>query len=147
MPNLSGKPSLIPRKVNGRLHGAYHPEAPGKGHPKAVRTSDHISAKLLYPALPSRPGATLIGVKGYDSDEYRDALNAKGISACIQPRKKRKPPPNTAKPNTNSAIKSKICSANSKAGDGSQHAMIEEQTSPWPQSHLPRSSYGGFNES
>ena len=50
--------------------------------------SDHIGAKLTYPAL--RAHATcMIGDKGYDSDEYRAALQAKGITPCIPPRKGR----------------------------------------------------------
>jgi transposase len=55
------------------------------------QTSDHIGAKILYPALPNGP-AVLIGDKGYDSDEYRAALNAKGITTCIPPRRGRRSP-------------------------------------------------------
>ena len=50
--------------------------------------SDHIGAKLLYPHLPE--ASTLIGDKGYDSSEFRDALAAKGIAACIPSRANRK---------------------------------------------------------
>ncbi len=50
--------------------------------------SDHIGAKLTYPALPEH-ARTIIGDKGYDSDEYRAALKAKGIAPCIPPRKGR----------------------------------------------------------
>jgi transposase len=46
--------------------------------------SDHIGAKLLYPGLPE--AKTLIADKGYDSDAFRDALQAKGIKACIPPK-------------------------------------------------------------
>ena len=49
--------------------------------------SDHIGAKLLYPQLPE--ATTLIADKGYDSDEFRDALEAKGISHCIPPKSNR----------------------------------------------------------
>lgn len=52
------------------------------------QTSDHIGAKLTYPALPEH-ARTIIGDKGYDSDEYRAALKAKGITPCIPPRKGR----------------------------------------------------------
>ncbi len=45
--------------------------------------SDHTSAKLLYSQLPR--AKTLIADKGYDSDEFRDALEVKGIVACIPP--------------------------------------------------------------
>lgn len=55
------------------------------------QTSDHIGAKILYPALPDGP-AVLIGDKGYDSDEYRAALKAKGITPCIPPRRGRRVP-------------------------------------------------------
>jgi len=37
------------------------------------QTSDHIGAKILYPAL-LKGAKFLIGDKGYDSDEYRAAL-------------------------------------------------------------------------
>ena len=50
--------------------------------------SDHIGAKFTYPALPHH-AAYMIGDKGYDSDEYRAALQAKGITPCIPPRKSR----------------------------------------------------------
>lgn len=50
--------------------------------------SDHIGAKLTYPALPEH-ARTIIRDKGYDSDEYRAALKAKGITPCIPPRKGR----------------------------------------------------------
>ena len=50
--------------------------------------SDHIGAKLLYPQLPD--AKALIADKGYDSDEFRDALEAKGIAPCIPPRKNRR---------------------------------------------------------
>jgi transposase len=50
--------------------------------------SDHIGAKLTYPALPGH-STMMIGDKGYDSDEYRAALQTKGITPCIPPRKGR----------------------------------------------------------
>jgi transposase len=40
----------------------------------AGQVSDHIGAKILYPVLPDGAGATMIADKGYDSDEYRAAL-------------------------------------------------------------------------
>ena len=55
------------------------------------QTSDHIGAKILYPALPEN-AKVLIGDKGYDSDDYRAALKAKGITPCIPPRRGRKSP-------------------------------------------------------
>lgn len=50
--------------------------------------SDHIGAKLLYSMLPTH-NCIMIGDKGYDSDAYRAALLAKGITPCIPPRKGR----------------------------------------------------------
>lgn len=50
--------------------------------------SDHAGAKLLYPRLP--PAETLIADKGYDSDEFREALAARKITACIPPKRNRK---------------------------------------------------------
>ena len=58
----------------------------------AGQVSDHIGAKIRYPALPEQDGTTLIADKGYDSDEYRAALKAKGIKPCIPPRKGRSAP-------------------------------------------------------
>jgi hypothetical protein len=43
--------------------------------------SDHTGAKILYPTLTDADA--LIADKGYDSDEFRDALHAKGIEPCI----------------------------------------------------------------
>jgi len=50
--------------------------------------SDHIGAKLTYPALPDH-AACMIGGKGYDSDGYCAALKAKDITPCIPTRKGR----------------------------------------------------------
>ena len=50
--------------------------------------NDHTGAKLLYPKLP--PADTLIADKGYDSDEFREALAARKIKACIPPKRNRK---------------------------------------------------------
>jgi transposase len=58
----------------------------------AGQTSDHVGAKILYPALPDGTRAVMIADKGYDSDEYRAALEARGMTVCIPPRKGRKAP-------------------------------------------------------
>lgn len=50
--------------------------------------SDHTGAKLLYPHMPEAD--TLIADKGYDSDEFRSALAAKGIDPCIPPKRNRR---------------------------------------------------------
>lgn len=77
--------------MNSKLHAVCD----GSGKPIMMvlsegQLSDHIGAKLLYPQLPA--AKVLIGDKGYDSDEFRAALKAKGIASCIPPRAKRKNP-------------------------------------------------------
>ena len=78
--------------MNSKLHAVTD----DKGRPlvmalTAGQVSDHIGAKILYPALPR--AKTLIGDKGYDSDEFRAALQAMAIEPCIPPRSNRKTPP------------------------------------------------------
>ena len=58
--------------------------------------SDYTGAKIIYDDLPSS-ASYLIGDKGYDSDELRQALEAKGIEPCIPPRKNRVNPPGYCK--------------------------------------------------
>lgn len=60
----------------------------GQVGPNRSQMSDHIGAKLTYPALPEH-ARTIIGDKGYDRDQYRAALKSKGIMPCIPPRKGR----------------------------------------------------------
>lgn len=91
----SGKKGDVPRHIgrtknglNSKLHAVIN-EA---GKPlilalTAGQVSDHLGAKIVYPALPK--ATTLIADKGYESDDYRDALKAKGIAPCIAPRKGR----------------------------------------------------------
>ncbi len=55
------------------------------------QVSDHTGAELIYDALPSS-ATHLIGDKGYDGDEFRHALRAKGIEPCIPPCSNRKKP-------------------------------------------------------
>ena len=50
--------------------------------------SDHKGAFLLLSSLPN--ANELLGDKGYDSDWFRAALTARGITPCIPPRKNRK---------------------------------------------------------
>jgi len=70
-----------------------HAVCDGQGRPVILclsegQMSDHIGAKLIYPSLPSGL-SRLPGDKGYDCDEFRQALLAKGITPCIPPRKGR----------------------------------------------------------
>ena len=50
--------------------------------------SDHKGAVLLLDALPN--AKELLGDKGYDSDWFRAALTARGITPCIPPKSNRK---------------------------------------------------------
>lgn len=51
----------------------------------------NIGAKLSYSALPGH-AARMISDKGYDSDDYRTALKAKGIVPFVPQRKGRELP-------------------------------------------------------
>ncbi|MEO1293000.1 MAG: IS5 family transposase [Pseudomonadota bacterium] len=94
------KRGALPRHIGrtkGGLNTKLHAVCDGEGRPLAMcltagQRSDHVGAKILYPTLPEGGGRLLIGDKGYDSDEYRAALKAKGLTACIPPRKKRTSP-------------------------------------------------------
>lgn len=50
--------------------------------------SDHTGAKILYPTLPD--AEALIADKGYDSDEFRSVLHAKGFEPWIPPKANRR---------------------------------------------------------
>ena len=57
--------------------------------------SDYIGARALLSGLPNVKW--LLGDRGYDADWFREALQDKGIRACIPGRKKRKTPVKYAK--------------------------------------------------
>ncbi len=86
---FSAKRGILPRhigRIKGGLNTKLHAVCDGMGRPIALcltagQTSDHLGAKTLYSVLPDGPDITLIGDKGYDSDDYRAALRAKGITA------------------------------------------------------------------
>jgi len=52
------------------------------------QASDYMGAALLLDKLPK--AKEMLGDRGYDSDWFRAALRAKGITPCIPPRKNRK---------------------------------------------------------
>ena len=56
----------------------------------AEQVSDYIGARALLSGLPKVKW--LLGDRGYDADWFREALQDKGIRACIPGRKKRKTP-------------------------------------------------------
>ena len=93
----------VPRHIGrtkGGLNSKLHAVINEQGKPiimtlTAGQVSDHLGAKIMYPKLPQ--ANVLIADKGYDSDEYRAALKAKRIEACIPPRRGRRSPPNYCK--------------------------------------------------
>lgn len=56
----------------------------------AGQVSDYIGARALLSSLPKVEW--LLGDRGYDADWFREALQDKGIRACIPGRKQRKTP-------------------------------------------------------
>jgi transposase len=83
-----GTPRRIGR-TKGGLNSKLHAVTDGEGRPIMLmlsegQMSDHTGAKLLYPHLPA--AETLIADKGCESDEFRDAFAAKGITPCIPSR-------------------------------------------------------------
>ena len=56
----------------------------------AGQVGDYIGVRALLSGLPNVDW--LLGDRGYDADWFRDALQDKGIRACIPGRKQRKKP-------------------------------------------------------
>lgn len=54
------------------------------------QVSDYTGARAMISSLPAADW--LIGDRGYDADWFRDALQDKGIRACIPGRKSREAP-------------------------------------------------------
>ena len=50
--------------------------------------NDHVGARLMFGAMPS--AKVLIADKGYDSDDFREALRGRGVTVCIPPTRNRK---------------------------------------------------------
>jgi transposase len=75
------------------LNSKLHAVCDGAGRPIILlltegQMSDHTGAFLLFSSLPK--AKVLLGDKGYDSDWFREALIAKGITPCIPPKSNRK---------------------------------------------------------
>ena len=75
--------------MNSKLHAVCDDE----GRPIVMmltegQMSDHKGAVLMFDALPN--AKELLGDKGYDSDWFRSALAARGITPCIPPKSNRK---------------------------------------------------------
>ena len=92
----SGEKGDVPRHIGRRksgLNSKLHAVINDEGKPillvlTAGQVSDHVGAKIVYPALPR--AKTLIADKGYDSDEWRATLKAMRITPCIPPIASRK---------------------------------------------------------
>lgn len=52
------------------------------------RLNDHVGARLMIDAMPR--AKVLIADNGYDSNEFREALEECGVTPCIPPRRNRK---------------------------------------------------------
>ena len=50
--------------------------------------NDHVGARLMFDTMPR--AKVLIADKGYDSDDFRQALEECGVTPCIPPRRNRK---------------------------------------------------------
>jgi putative transposase len=75
------------------LNSKLHAVCDGEGRPIVMmltegQMSDHKGAVLLFDALPN--AKELLADKGYDSDWFRTALSARGITPCIPPKSNRK---------------------------------------------------------
>ena len=92
----SAQKGALPRcigRTKGGLNSKLHAVCDGLGRPIMMlltegQMSDHNGAFLLLSALPR--AKELLADKGYDSDWFRAALIAQGITPCIPPRKNRK---------------------------------------------------------
>ncbi|WP_407947353.1 IS5 family transposase [Phaeovulum veldkampii] len=82
-------------RTKGGLNSKLHMVCDGLGRPLTFflspgQMSDAKGALVLLDALP--PAKMLLGDKGYDADWFREALDDKGIAACIPARRGRKNP-------------------------------------------------------
>lgn len=89
-----GRGRLIGR-TKGGMNSKLHAICDSQGPPidlfvSAGQVSDYIGARALLSGLPTVEW--LLGDRGRDADWFREALQDKGIRACIQGRKKRKEP-------------------------------------------------------
>ncbi|GAB5463330.1 MAG: hypothetical protein HoeaKO_34210 [Hoeflea alexandrii] len=89
-----GRGRLIGR-TKGGMNTKLHAVCDSQGRPidlfvTAGQVSDYIGARALLRRLPNVKW--LLGDRGYDADWFREALQDKGIRACIPGRKQRKTP-------------------------------------------------------
>jgi transposase len=74
----------------------------------AGQVSDYTGAAALLDDLPK--AQWLLGDRGYDAHWFRDALQEKGVKACIPGRKPAANPSNTTNAATGAAAGSRSCS-------------------------------------
>ena len=106
----------------------------------AGQVSDYTGAAALLDSLPK--AQWMLADRGYDADWFRDALQEKGTPLASRVERYGTRPSNMTSAATNAAIASRSCSAASKTGGASPHAMIgarRPSSPPWP-SPLPSSS-------
>jgi len=82
-------------RTKGGMNTKLHAICDSKGRPidlfvSAGQVSDYVGARALLSTLPNVKW--LLGDRGYDADWFREALQDKGIRACIPGRKQRKTP-------------------------------------------------------
>ncbi|WP_407682146.1 transposase, partial [Pseudodonghicola flavimaris] len=80
-------------QTKGGMNSKLHAICDSQGRPLSLfvtagQVSDDIGAWALLSSLPNVEW--LLGDRGYDADWFREALNDKGIHACIPGRKQRK---------------------------------------------------------
>ena len=143
--------------MNTKLHAICD----SKGRPinvfvSAGQVSDYIGARALLSSLSDVDW--LLGDRGYDADWFRQALQDKGIRACIPGRKQRKTPAKYPSRDiaaqypagmwtsaaTNAATASRLCSAGSRIGDVSQPDTTGAPRPSSPPSLAPPSSSIGY---
>ena len=77
--------------MNTKLHAVTDSQGrPINFFVTAGQVSDYVGARVLLGKLPNVKW--LLGDRGYDADWFREALQDKGIRACIPGRKARKKP-------------------------------------------------------
>ena len=110
----------------------------------AGQVSDYTGAAALLDDLPK--AQWLLGDRGYDADWFRNALQEKGIKACIPGRKSRSKPIKYDKAATAAVTGSRLCSAVSRTGAVSLLAMTAARRSSSPPSRSRPPSSSGYDQ-
>ena len=95
---MSAQKGALSRRIGrtkGGLNSKLHAVCDADGKPLILlltegQVSDYKGAATMLPALP--PANALLGDRGYDSDPFRQALQAMGIEPCIPGRNNRLQP-------------------------------------------------------